>query len=513
MKALLDNIFLKNTAISNVHNARFVLLVCIILLAFFLRVHNLTTNPPELFSDELINITSAKSIIETGSDLHGKLYVYFSDRVEMRPPIYGYSAYIATRIFGESAFGIRLPAVFFGVVTVVLLYALAEELTKNTELALIAAFILAILPWHVHYSRIGWEPAALLPFLLGGIYFLYKGIQADRKRLITIGIVLMGLAIYTYQAAPLYSVLFTTLIIFLFRSYFFTKTKFFVQCLLIYGLLLLPHIISSQTQPELLDRAQRIFTFASGINMQTIEIFFQNYFVHYGLHFLFYNGDPNLRHGAQTGVLYWWMLPFIIIGSLCVGKIVYKKSHAIFIYTWLAYFPLAAALTNDGVPHATRSLIGAPLFCLLTAIGLYYTCKSISSRKIALLLFYCVLVIILELSLFRFLKMYYLTYPIISASSWDYGHRPTFMKVQALEADYDRVCLGTLGYTNSKQLIRHYLARSTLEVIEGIDSPACQLKQTIITLPATTPAPNNAHLRDIVYDQNSDPKYAIYTID
>ena len=77
-------------------------LLFIISIAVGIRVTNLTHNPPELFSDELVNIVSARSVIETGKDLEGKLLPYFSDRVELRPPIYGYSAYLSTKLLGNN---------------------------------------------------------------------------------------------------------------------------------------------------------------------------------------------------------------------------------------------------------------------------------------------------------------------------------------------------------------------------------------------------------------------------
>ena len=180
-----------------------ILLVIILVLALFLRSKDIESNPPELFSDEIVNFVSARSVIEKGHDLEGNLMPYFSDRVEPRPPVYGYFSYLFTRVFGESAAGIRSAAIFFGIVSIILVYLLTLEFFKDSDSALFAAFFMAIIPWHIHYSRAGWEPASLLPFLLLSMYLFIYGVNRDKKFIIASSFGFFALTIYTYQAAPL----------------------------------------------------------------------------------------------------------------------------------------------------------------------------------------------------------------------------------------------------------------------------------------------------------------------
>ena len=46
----------------------------------------------------------------------------------------------------------------------------------------IAAGLYAITPWAIHYARAGWEPAAFLPFTLGGIALLWAGLRDHHLR-------------------------------------------------------------------------------------------------------------------------------------------------------------------------------------------------------------------------------------------------------------------------------------------------------------------------------------------
>ncbi len=135
----------------------YILLFLILVLALFLRSYDLSNNPPELFSDELINYVSAKSIIETGTDLYGRFMPYFTDVVELRPPVYGYSAYLSSLILGENIIAIRAPAVFFGLVTIIGLYLLAFELFRDRRLAIFSAFFYDYNPlaYSLFKSRVG----------------------------------------------------------------------------------------------------------------------------------------------------------------------------------------------------------------------------------------------------------------------------------------------------------------------------------------------------------------------
>jgi 4-amino-4-deoxy-L-arabinose transferase-like glycosyltransferase len=493
-----------------------VALLLIVVIAFWLRTINLTYNPPELFSDELINFVSARSIVETGKDLNGRLLPYFSDRVELRPPIYGYSAYLSTKLFGNTTIAIRLPAVIFGIITIIMLFQITLEITKSHIAALFAAFCLAIIPWHIHYSRVGWEPASFLPFLLTAIFLLIKGINKNLHWAILLGFGFFSLSIYTYQASPMFSFLFLVAVIGLNYRYFIIHRKVFFAGILIAAIIALPYIWTAISEPHLYERARRINTFSQGFTSETIRIFLRNYISHFGHQFLFISGDPNLRHSAQTGVLYWWMLPFILIGSILLYKSVKKRWCIGLLAFWVVIFPLAGSLTNDGVPHATRTLVGAPLFCLLTGIGIWQTIRfaSIKTHSRLFVGFVHIAILVIALAfLALFLRKYFIVYPKESYAWWDSGHREIFTKVRSIESQHRRACLDNLNYWNELQLKDYYLKDCPLYIINNIDDPACRQSGSIIVVKANKNIFHEGYLFDTVYDLKNQPYYYIYTID
>lgn len=496
---------------------KYIFLFLILLLALFLRTYDLSNNPPELFSDELINYVSAKSVIETGKDLHGRLMPYFTDRVELRPPIYGYSTYISSLILGENTLAIRAPAVIYGIITIVAVFLLAFQFFEDKKMALAAAFLMAIIPWHIHYSRPGWEPASFLPFLILATYFFIYGIDKHKKYLVVIAFGLFTLAIYTYQAAPVYSFLFLLSLFILNYQYFLRDKKLLVICIVISLVLVSPYLWTIANEEMMYARAKGINTFSSGLNSESLSIFAQNYISHFKLSFLFISGDPNLRHGAGVGTIYWIMLPLIVIGlvQLLISDI--PKRHKIFIAIWILIFPLGGSLTNDGVPHATRTFPGAPLLCILSGLGfgsVYKFFKLKSEKKIFPYAFTLAIIVLSLVSLGNFAKNYYFEYPKRSYAYWDYGHKEIFPIIQHIQNNYERACLENLNYWNEIQTVEYYLKSSPLEITSNVDDPNCLLSGSIIVLKnGSGEKLSNSTFVSSVKDPWDNAIYYIYTID
>lgn len=488
--------------------------ILILSLALLLRIWNLSSNPPEIFTDELSNFTSAKSVIETGKDLNGKLGIYFWGRVAPHPPIYGYSSYITSRIFGENAFGIRFAAAVHGVLTVILIYLITKYFFKNYLVSLFAALTLAILPWHIHFSRVGWEPAAFLPFFLFGLLLILEGLHNKITRLVYLAFLFFGLSAYTYFGSWFYSLLFLILLVFFNKTFFLKNKKILFNGIIIYSIFIVPLFLFLNNDPLHLERATRISTFSQGINQQSISIFIHNYLSHFTLDYLFISGDPNLRHGAGTGVLYWWMLPFILIGLFFAIKNIKKSWDNSFLILWLVIYPLGGALTNDGVPHAMRTLIGAPIFCILTALGFKEIFDYLSIKKLKLFkIFFLLLTFsIILLELFLFSKRYFVNYPIFSATYWQYGHKEIFEIIKKNENNYQRVCLGNLDYWGNKELLYFYLYNSKLVIFETWNHPRCFSKNSLLVIPKGNTIPKNSKIIQKIYSLNKNLIYTIVSI-
>ncbi len=481
------------------------ILFLVITAGFMIRVWNLTSVPPGPYTDELRGFISAKSIIETGHDINGKLGFYFYNRLEFYPPVYGYLTYISS-LFFNNTFAIRLPAVIAGTISIVEIYYLTFLFFKKRSAALTSAFVLAFIPWTVHFSRIGWEPALLIPVTLFAIILFKKFVDSGRTAYFYSSVIVFVICIYTNRASEFLSpVLLTTLTVVYWQSVRRNLSKLWWN-IPIAIILTLPFAATSLTEPLMHERAASIFTFAGGVNKETVLIFLKNYLSHFSPQFLFLSGDSNTRHGAGTGVLYLALLPLILAGIVAIFKNISKQEFK-FLLVWLLIFPLGGALTNDGVPHATRTLIGAPLFAILCGVGLDFleTSWPRLTKIIAVLLS-----IGFAVELATFLIFYFNYYPSICAEWCDYGQKEVLQYVSVNYKEYNRACLDNLNYWNEETLLDYYLPRPPIEIISGLDNPACMLPNSLLVTYKDSIPPQSSTPVAQIMDPEGHPLWLMY---
>jgi len=127
-------------------------------------------------------------------------------------PMFIYLTSLVFRLFGEIPTVMRGGAALIGTLTVPALYALGRELTRSDKLVpaalpLFAAFALAIMRWHIFFSRVGIEPI-LVPFLLTLMLWAYWRARRTNSLVAWIAFGLTaGLGPYTYPAGRLLPVI------------------------------------------------------------------------------------------------------------------------------------------------------------------------------------------------------------------------------------------------------------------------------------------------------------------
>src|SRR3989344_7299075 len=117
------------------------LLPFIVILATFIRLRNNTAIAlwhDEAFSALLIRMPFSEMMHRIGLDVH--------------PPFYYWLLDIWAEVFGQSLYSLRGFSVFFGAATVFMIYLLIKKLTQKNYLALGAAALLAVNPFHIQYS-------------------------------------------------------------------------------------------------------------------------------------------------------------------------------------------------------------------------------------------------------------------------------------------------------------------------------------------------------------------------
>lgn len=97
------------------------------------------------------------------------------------PPLWFLITHLFLKVLGSSDIVVRLPSVLFGVLGILAIYKVGEALFDRT-IALTSAFLLAVSPMHLHYSREARFYAGIVLFSLLSLYFFYRGVNSDERK-------------------------------------------------------------------------------------------------------------------------------------------------------------------------------------------------------------------------------------------------------------------------------------------------------------------------------------------
>lgn len=439
-----------------------ILLCLILLLALFLRVWQLDKNPPGLYWDEASIGYNAYSLVETGKDEYGQRWpLSFESFGEFKLSGYIYTTAIFVKLLGLNEWSVRLPSTIFGTLTVLIVFFLVKELFPkiNTNYYLLTIFLLAISPWHLQFSRAGFEANGALFFIVAGIYFLVKALKNPKFYWLS-AVFLVG-SLYFYYSGRIFLPLFLLAFFIFFHPKLLQAKKEVILSLILALLLFLPlgnKLFSSQA----LTRISQVSIFSSeevkdvpfkflqseGFTFKNrllhnryneyLLVFTQNYFRHFSPGFLFFEGDPQGRHSTRgLGMLYLWELPFLLLGS----AFILKKENALaakIVLPWILLAPVAASLALPS-PHALRSLIILPTFQILTTLGIYQSFLFLKDKKILNRGFLLLLSIVIIFFFLSYQDNYWRHSKKLTAQSWADGHRELFSYIAKNQDNYDKI--------------------------------------------------------------------------
>ncbi len=467
-----------------------ILVASIVMLGLVVRAYLLFFSPLPLYWDEVAMLIDARSVIETGRDLHGgnwlqPLYPSYGD---FKLPVYILTTAMTMLLVGTQDWVVRVPSLLAGVGTIIVAAAVGKEIADKVykkanyvSFAMVATgLIMAFSPWSLHFSRVGFE-AHLAQFLVScSIWLLLRNDGLYKK---TVLAALLGvLATYTYFSVrfvwPVVAA--TAFVLFEFpdklrsvglrRS--FRAIAPLVMMLTLYAVLLIPlyrseyYEQSSQLRystssvlnstdyalqsNELREQAGNHWytRFLFHRNILLIRAFGTNVSQNISANFLFISGDNNLRHGtAQHGL---FVTPLLLV--FAVGWFYLVKKHpkaGILLVTWWLAAVVPASVPHE-VPHALRSLNA--LVPLVVVMGFGYTellrlavesrFRIVATTGMAL---YTGVILFVSA---EFLTYYSVLYPKTAYTAWQGGYREQIAEYQVSEKKHpdDRFFLWQWAY-------------------------------------------------------------------
>jgi len=397
-----------------------IFIALIVAVAALTRLPQLDTLPGDLYIDEMAMLVDARSVADRGTDMHGNPWyqTIFPSYGDLKLPAYIWLTSGMMHIVGNDAWVIRLPSALAGIGSVAIIMLLAARIgelfqfTKQRRIvfALAAGAVVAVAPWSIHFSRIGFEGH------LGQFFLLLSILSATYvpKWWGIIGAAVFGaVATYSYFSV-LYVWVGVLAMLMIVLGWQHVQRKQSIRPLLLtlvligvlYYVFMLPLLTNTLypsmgefrlSTPSLLNTEKHIlrsnqYRETLGLSLPS-KVFhreafrFQMLAEHMSAHFepgyLFLSGDPYPRHSTGRHGLFLW--PFAL--ALVVGMITLaRKQRALLLILgcWWFISVIPAALTNE-FPHALRSLNGLGAVSLIIAFGLlelYGAVRQLTGRPL-----------------------------------------------------------------------------------------------------------------------------------
>ena len=440
-------------------------LILIIIIAFSLRFPGLGSSLHSLDWDENSNAYNAYSILKTGRDEYGNLFPLANRSFEdYKPPLYMYLNVPTVAIFGLTPLAARLPSAVFGFLTIPVIYYLSKKLLESQKIvngenfALLSAFLLAISPWHIQFSRAGFEATIGLFFAFAAVASVFYSFK--KPLALILSAILFAISMYSYHSTRIYLPLLVILQIILYRKEVKSIPKKIVLSSVLVAILLIaplfvfnpPQALTQRfktlTETLRVEEAQKAIDFMEqdkqdGIpfsniihnrRLFTAQNIIDFYLWHFDLNFLFLKGDDNFRHHIENmGMLYLWQLPFVVYGTyIAVAK---RSKGTIFILASLLLVPISASASHPS-PHALRSLGMVVPLVQVTALAILHILTSKKRFKTPLLITFTLVILWSAIS---YLHSFFVHYPLEKASFWQYGYAQAAIITDSLKNDYEKV--------------------------------------------------------------------------
>ena len=439
-----------------------IFLILILILAFLLRFFYFGEIPKGFSSDEAAIGYNAYSILKTGKDEYGNfLPLSFKSFGEYKAPLYIYATIPFIAVFGLSEFATRLPAAIFGGLTVIVVYILIKKLFKNENLGLVAAFLLAISPWHLQYTRIAYEGSLALFLLSLGILFLLQGFE--RKHFYYLCAVSFALTAYSHFTVRVFiPLLIIALVSIYWHNIMRTKKEVIISGLI--ALVLIFPLLSDLFSPAGLTRAKYISLFTDKGQLSAIEQkqsehlwsnqqqgffakvlhnkfteysskFIGNYLAHFDFSFLFIKGDDSqFFKTPDSGLLLLVFLPFLLFGFYQLFHMQYIQKGIIL--CWLFLAPVSSALTRLNASSNRAFIMVLPITIIIT-LGVIAALSAIKRGYRKFLLIILVSVIVLEYIFY--LDNYYIHLSLRYVRDTFTVTKNTVLTIKSLQNKYQQV--------------------------------------------------------------------------
>jgi 4-amino-4-deoxy-L-arabinose transferase-like glycosyltransferase len=360
----------------------------------------------------------------------------------------------AVALFGLRVEVLRGVSALIGAAAIPIVYYLALQLFRRRDVAVVAMWLMAVLPWAVHMSRWAIIPTVVPTMVAGTMLVTVWAVQNRSVRAIVYAGLLAGITVAAYHAMKVYVPLLLLAVV---AVYWRELRRIGLEPLAYAAALFLaiagPILYLTVRDPG--GGARMAQTSVLNDHALTPGLLVTQYASYFQPSFWFLSGDGDVMHLPEGWGLFPIVLaPFLIGGLAYAAWLAFKRSdsalrnNARFFLLAIALYPVAGMLTLPS-PHVLRAVHVMPLAVIVAAMGIIGAVDLIREvflqRRPMLVAATAVFAVAMGMALGAELAVryeyYFNRYPNEVAENFRYGTRDAIQYAAQHESEYDEVWL------------------------------------------------------------------------
>jgi 4-amino-4-deoxy-L-arabinose transferase-like glycosyltransferase len=355
-----------------------------------LRFYHISAVPPGLQQDEAVYGYDAYSIFQTGRDHLGHPFPFVSleNFGDWSSPLLTFILVPFVGVFGLNVEVIRTVTAILGLIAVPAVFLLAVLLFQRPAAGVIAAWLIALSPFHVHLSRWAVIPS-LVPTMVALTLLAFVWAMRNRnERAFVLAALLACLTMATYHSMKLYVPLALIPAFLIYRRTIFAlKLEALFYAALIFVALAGPILWLTLRDPAGGARFAQTSVFDQGDGSLSTVI--SQYLSYFSPGFWLTRGSNDLMQVPSGGIELWVVVPLILCGLAWLvfhavrGRDAWLRSSGLLLVALLLLYPIPGSLTIPA-PDALRGahvIILAALFAAAGAIAVYEWLQSMLANR------------------------------------------------------------------------------------------------------------------------------------
>ena len=357
-----------------------VLLIALIgLAALLIRTIDLANYPYAFINDE------GEVGMEAFRILRGEVVSFFNTAWAGSPSLAFLPGALSVKLLGNTGVAIRLFSALQGTLAVVFVYLIGRE-AFDRRTGFLAACILAALPWHVHFSRLGVLNIADSLFTTCSLWLTYRALRRGHFVDYLLAGLVMGLALYTYLGSRLVIPMVIGVLGYAAlrqRNYLQTHLRHLAIVVLGFLVVASPIIVAfAQNSDEFMDRLNtesllidnRLEGLAANVNMTPFD-FMAGQLQSSTMVFIARPGTGQF-FSSPRAYLAWWAVIFLVLGMVYTLWHI-KEVRYMLLTGWFWAPVIIGGILTQMPPSNQRMLGAAPALALIVALGLWKLANSI----------------------------------------------------------------------------------------------------------------------------------------